>query len=138
NPTAIKRLVVPTVTGAKNLSGSTIRKWPTPTPNAMARKIQTVRNRSRKDIFFASESDISEISLGAASRGSGDVRLDLFPGFAVLVDRWNVLGAVSQAGELTGQENVRLFRQSVNAPVSILRDLDQTSLAEIAEMPGSL
>ena len=42
-PMAMGRLVVPTVIGAKNASGSAITKWPSTTPSPMAAKIQTVR-----------------------------------------------------------------------------------------------
>ncbi len=57
-PAAIRRLVVPTVTGAKKASGSAIRKVLSRTPSPMAAKIQTVSQRSRKDILRAIESDI--------------------------------------------------------------------------------
>jgi hypothetical protein len=42
-PMAISMLVVPTVTGAKNASGSGMAKLPSNTPMPMAVKIQSVR-----------------------------------------------------------------------------------------------
>jgi len=42
-PSAIGRLVVPTVSGANSAAGSAMTKCPSSTPRAMAEKIQTVR-----------------------------------------------------------------------------------------------
>ena len=53
---AMGRLVVPTVMGAKKAAGLEITKWPSTTPRPMAAKIQTVRYRSRKDMFLATAS----------------------------------------------------------------------------------
>jgi hypothetical protein len=147
-PSAMGRLVVPTVIGAKNAAGSVRTKCPRTTPSPMAAKIQTVRYRSRKDIFCATDSvmvsgsagETEKFAAGNCRRGAVAIGLDGQPGETrpVATEDRVLLRGVLQAGEVGGERCGGRADQRVDAPGAALLGYHQAVFAEIGQMAGDL